>query len=1653
MRKTITKTAAILIFALCGFISTNMYSQAKQLWGMTPKGGQYNGGTIFKTDGSGNNQTIQHSFQSEDGKVPFFSHLTQTPDGKLWGMTHEGGANGLGVIFQYDPTGTNYTKKYDFDGINGSLPRGSLLFANDGMLYGVTESGGTNDWGVLFQYDPNNSTFTKKFDFDGTNGAHPYSSLIQASDDNLYGTTFVGGVEQGVLFQYILGSTTCISVHTFDGTDGACPLGELMETSSGNLFGMTNSGGSWGQGVLFQYNCISSFFAVRQNFQSGPFGPGGSPWGAVTLANDGMLYGNEGGVIFQYDPNSFAYNEKVVISGVNGWGAYGSLLNGSDGSLYGMTSGGNGNLYKYNPGSSFITTIHAFSGADQGSDPLGALTETSDGKLWGVTQYGGTNNTGLLFQINKDGSNYVDVHNFGEVNGSNPTGSLLLASDGNYYGMTNNGGNGVIFQFNPNTATYTTKYNFDGITGSHPYGSLIQASNGILYGMTSEGGSNNLGVIFSFDPVTSYYQTLFEFDGWSGAYPHGDLLEVGGVLHGMTYLGGSENFGVVFYYDLYAPPGQNFTTTFEFTGSNYNWPSIGKYPYGNLTMGNDGYLYGMTSGGGANEEGVLFKVYPFSPIHQKLFDFDATTTGSYPKGNLILANDGYLYGMTSAGGANDKGVLFQFNSINSNCNSMFSFDGTVHGSNPSGSLLQANDGNFYGMTHQGGANDKGVLFQYNTNTSAMNNQLNFTGANGQLPQYGNLIEITVSSATSAVSTSVCAGATLSVPYTISGGYDAGNVFTAQLSDASGSFASPVNIGNLNSTIAGTINATIPSNATLGTGYRIRVVSTSPVTIGADNGSNITVNALPTVGSTASLSTVCTGTAVTLTGTGATNYSWTGGITDATAFSASATTTYTVTGTDGNGCSNTATRLITVNALPTVGSTASLSTVCTGTAVTLTGTGATNYSWTGGITDATAFSASATTTYTVTGTDGNGCANTATRLITVNALPTVSSTVSPSATVCSGTSVTLSGTGATSYAWTGGVTNATAFTPGATTSYTVTGTDANGCVNTATRTVTVLPNYNIVSSAAANGSISPNGTSSYCGGNQTYTITPNVGYVIASVLVDGSNAGTNSTYTFNSISANHTISVTFAASGGCSSAPPTPVISGPNAVCGMTTGIYIATTTDATSYTWTVPSGITITPPSGNSSILTSYAAGTINGNITVTATNACGTSSASTFLVTKKPQPPSAISGPSSLCGQTNANYSATSFGATSYTWTLPAGISPASGSGTSSINVTIAPSFVSGNIIVTAVNSCGSVAGTSMALFGKVPAATSAIAGLTSVCGVSTITYTATGILSASSYVWTLPTGFTQLAASGNSITVQNTGFVSGSISVRGVNGCGIGASKTLALTAATATPGIISGPTVTCGLTTATYSTTLPVSGTTNFIWSLPAGATIFSGAGTASIVASFVGGMSGTVSVMANNGCVNSALRTLAVSKVPAAPTAISGPTVICYNTNYSYSINPVAGATSYLWSPSGMSILSGQGSTTINVHTGASLPLLVGGRFVRVYAQTSCGNSLVQSIGYDKCASPISMDENTEEAGTTDISVYPNPANTEFTIGLNPNQSNLELEVYDVLGNKVINTLLTNQTSTINIEQLSNGLYFVRLVDANSNIIYTQRLVKE
>jgi len=211
-------------------------------------------------------------------------------------------------------------------------------------------------------------------------------------------------------------------------------------------------------------------------------------------------------------------------------------------------------------------------------------------------------------------------------------------------------------------------------------------------------------------------------------------------------------------------------------------------------------------------------------------------------------------------------------------------------------------------------------------------------------------------------------------------------------------------------------------------------------------------------------TVCTGSSVTLNGSGASTYSWSGGISNGVPFTPAATTTYTVTGTSLNGCTNTDAVTVTVASSLNV-SAGPDQFVCPGNAVTLTGTGALIYSWTNGVTDGVPFAPAGTQTYIVTGTDGGSCSDKDTVVVNILTAPTVSA--GSDVSVCAGSSVTLSGSGASTYSWTGGVTNGSSFTPAATTTYTVTGTDANGCTNTDAVIVTVnpLPTVGITPSAS------------------------------------------------------------------------------------------------------------------------------------------------------------------------------------------------------------------------------------------------------------------------------------------------------------------------------------------------------------------------------------------------------------------------------------------------------------------------------------------------------------------------------------------------------------------------------------------------------------
>ncbi len=251
---------------------------------------------------------------------------------------------------------------------------------------------------------------------------------------------------------------------------------------------------------------------------------------------------------------------------------------------------------------------------------------------------------------------------------------------------------------------------------------------------------------------------------------------------------------------------------------------------------------------------------------------------------------------------------------------------------------------------------------------------------------------------------------------------------------------------------------------------------------------VTVNPLPIVNAGSDQS-VCAGTAVTLSASGATSYAWDNNVMDDIAFTPTTSGTYTVTGTNVNGCVNTDQVVVTVNALPTVNAGADQS-VCAGTAVTLSASGASAYAWNNNVSNAMAFTPTTSGTYSVTGTDANGCVNLDQVLVTVNPLPTVNAGADQS--ICKGAAVTLSGTGATTYAWNNNVSNGVAFNPIATATYSVSGTDANGCTNADEVIVTVNEASASTLTESAMDSYTLNGQTYTQSGTYTQTLTNAVG---------------------------------------------------------------------------------------------------------------------------------------------------------------------------------------------------------------------------------------------------------------------------------------------------------------------------------------------------------------------------------------------------------------------------------------------------------------------------------------------------------------------------------------------------------------------------------
>lgn len=376
---------------------------------------------------------------------------------------------------------------------------------------------------------------------------------------------------------------------------------------------------------------------------------------------------------------------RFSMTKLNGWKMGGSLL-----LIYVATTCMNAQ--------SFSTLVN-FNGSNGAGPEYGSLVQGRNGSLYGTTGGGGSHDAGTFFELTPSGE-LITLYNFCAMppcqDGGSPYSNAILATDGNFYGTTFNGGTnhgGTVFKITPDGAL-TTLYNFCSLSGcadgQYPYGALVQGVDGKFYGTTWWGGdpNTNAGTIFK---ITSEgeFTILHTFDGYDdGSHPYAKLIQgTDGSFYGTAASGGPSDYGTMF----------ETTTGGAFTLL-YNIEAPFSDPTGGLVEGSDRDFYGTTF----NSLGSVFRASPNGTVRE-IQPF-SVAAGYAPFAGLIQATDGNFYGSTLWGGntvcGDGCGTVFEI-TPSGTLTFLHDFQST-DGANPYGGLVQATNGTFYGMTTYGG---------------------------------------------------------------------------------------------------------------------------------------------------------------------------------------------------------------------------------------------------------------------------------------------------------------------------------------------------------------------------------------------------------------------------------------------------------------------------------------------------------------------------------------------------------------------------------------------------------------------------------------------------------------------------------------------------------------------------------------------------------------------------------------------------------------------------------------------------------------------------------------------------------------------------------------------------------------------------------------
>ena len=388
-------------------------------------------------------------------------------------------------------------------------------------------------------------------------------------------------------------SQTYRVIHDFtNGGDGGSPNTGLTADAAGNLYG-TAAGGAHGRGVIFKLKRSGSNWIVNPIYSfSGD--DGNYPNGRVTIAADGTLYGTT------------FYGGGQGCSGVGCGLVY---------RLRPPLTAPRSALAPWNE-----SILYRFQGLD-GALPQGDLTFDSAGNIYGTTVGGGQSNWGTIYKMAPSGGGWSETVLYSaqesDGNGSQPYGGVVLDHAGNLYGVFQFGGqgNGTAYQLSPSGSGWTLhvvhNFGFDQGNGIEPIGGLIMDSAGNLFGTTLYGGTFLAGgVVYELSPAGGgwSYQTIYNFLNGDGGPEDKLTMDAAGNLYGTAFSAGAFGWGSVFKLTPSAG-GWTYTSLHDFCADDFPCTD-GARPVSTVTITPNGNLYGTTSTGGANGQGVIWEITP-----------------------------------------------------------------------------------------------------------------------------------------------------------------------------------------------------------------------------------------------------------------------------------------------------------------------------------------------------------------------------------------------------------------------------------------------------------------------------------------------------------------------------------------------------------------------------------------------------------------------------------------------------------------------------------------------------------------------------------------------------------------------------------------------------------------------------------------------------------------------------------------------------------------------------------------------------------------------------------------------------------------------------------------------------------------------------------